>query len=103
MALKIVDKVGMSPRQCEVLRWLDKSLTDKAIAAEMGVQLTTVRAQVSRIIAKLGVATRAEARRWAQTHTAAVARPGTQAPRECHPDGCPCDANYCRGQRLMAA
>jgi DNA-binding NarL/FixJ family response regulator len=96
-------EVKMSPRQCELLRWLDRGYAHKEIAARMGVALSTEMAQFAIILAKLGLATRSEVRRWAQTHTAAVATPKTPAPRELHPDGCPCDAHYCRGQRLLAA
>ena len=108
MTLKLVpprsqNEVKLSARQCELLRWLDKGFAHKEIAARMGVALATEMTNFGHIKEKLGLATRSEVRRWAQTHTAAVATPKTPAPREMHPDGCPCDAHYCRGQRLLAA
>jgi DNA-binding CsgD family transcriptional regulator len=97
------DEVKLTAKQCELLRLLDKGFAHKEIAAQMGIALSTEMTAFGRIKEKLGLATRSEVRRWAQTHTAAVAMPKTPAPRELHSDGCPCDAHYCRGQRLLAA
>src|ERR1035438_302949 len=78
MTLKLVpprsqNEVKLSARQCELLRWLDKGFAHKEIAARMGVALATEMTNFGHIKEKLGLATRSEVRRWAQTHTAAVA------------------------------
>ena len=108
MTLKIVrpnrtTHAKMSPQQCEILRMIYKGWPHKEIAAQLHVAPSTEMKQFGRIAAKLGLSTRSEVQRWVQTHTAAIATPGTWAPRELHPDGCACDAHYCRGQRLLAA
>lgn len=48
----------LSPREHEVLRELAEDRTDREIASRLGISERTVRAHVSRIILKLGVASR---------------------------------------------
>ena len=48
----------LSPREYEVLRELAEDRTDREIASRLGISERTVRAHVSRIILKLGVASR---------------------------------------------
>jgi DNA-binding NarL/FixJ family response regulator len=49
---------SLSKREHEVLAVVAKDKTDREIAAELGICERTVRAHVSRIILKLGVASR---------------------------------------------
>jgi DNA-binding NarL/FixJ family response regulator len=48
----------LSKREQEVLRLVARDRTDRAIARELDIRERTVRAHVSRIILKLGVASR---------------------------------------------
>jgi DNA-binding NarL/FixJ family response regulator len=48
----------LSTREREVLRLVARDRTDRRIARELGIRERTVRAHVSRIIHKLGVASR---------------------------------------------
>lgn len=63
---------GLTPRESDVLRLLAQGLGNDAIAMRLGVSGKTVRNQVSAVLSKLGVRSRAEA--------AALARPGHHAP-----------------------
>jgi DNA-binding NarL/FixJ family response regulator len=49
---------SLSKREHEVLAVVAKDKTDREIAGELGIRERTVRAHVSRIILKLGVASR---------------------------------------------
>lgn len=49
---------GLSTREHDVLRLVAHDLTDREIAGRLGIRERTVRAHVSRIILKLGVASR---------------------------------------------
>ncbi len=57
---------AFTQRELEVLSLLAHRLTNKEIAAELGVSETTVKTHVRNILRKLGVSTRAEAARYAQ-------------------------------------
>ena len=48
----------LSKREREVLRFVARDKTDREIARQLGIRERTVRAHVSRIILKLGVASR---------------------------------------------
>jgi DNA-binding NarL/FixJ family response regulator len=52
---------GLSPRETEVLRLMADGRTNRQIGAELFISEKTVSSHVSRILAKLGVANRAEA------------------------------------------
>ena len=52
---------GLSPREVEVLRAVAAGLTNKAIAAELGVSDRTVQGHLASIYGKLAVASRTEA------------------------------------------
>lgn len=54
-------RLGLTPREREVLRLLSQRLTDKEIAEALFVGPRTVQTHVSNVLAKLGVASRREA------------------------------------------
>jgi two-component system, NarL family, response regulator LiaR len=51
----------LTPRQREILRLLASGLENKQIARKLGIGVHTVKTHVSRVLAKLGVASRTEA------------------------------------------
>lgn len=51
----------LTPREREVLDWLAEGLTNRAIAARLGISDHTVKFHVASIYGKLGASTRAEA------------------------------------------
>lgn len=57
---------AFTQRELEVLSLLAHHLTNKEIAAELGISETTVKTHVRNILHKLGVSTRAEAARYAR-------------------------------------
>jgi non-specific serine/threonine protein kinase len=59
---------GLTPREVEVLRLLAAGRTDREIAEALYVGLRTAQTHVSRILGKLGAASRAEAAAWAVRH-----------------------------------
>jgi DNA-binding NarL/FixJ family response regulator len=52
---------ALTPREAEVLRWMVEGLSNKAIAAHMGISDHTVKAHVAAILAKLDATSRTEA------------------------------------------
>jgi DNA-binding NarL/FixJ family response regulator len=58
---------GLTGRQLEILRLLSMGLTNAEIAARLVLSVRTVDHHVSAVLAKLGVATRAEAAAAART------------------------------------
>lgn len=60
--------VGLTPREIEVVRLVSRHLTDKEIAAELGLSPRTVMHHVSSILGKLGVTTRRDAAARAANH-----------------------------------
>jgi DNA-binding CsgD family transcriptional regulator len=54
----------LTPRQWEVLALIREGLTDREIAARLGISLDGVKFHVSEILGKLGVTSRNEAARW---------------------------------------
>ena len=59
---------GLTGRELEVLRLVARGLTNREIADELSVAVRTVDTHVSRILTKLGVATRAAATAYAHRH-----------------------------------
>ena len=57
---------AFTQRELDVLSLLAHRLTNKEIAAELGISETTVKTHVRNILSKLGVSTRAEAARYAR-------------------------------------
>jgi DNA-binding CsgD family transcriptional regulator/glucose-6-phosphate-specific signal transduction histidine kinase len=51
----------LTPRELEVLRWLSEGLSNKAIAAALGVSPRTINFHLDNLYSKLGVASRTEA------------------------------------------
>ena len=52
---------SLTPREMEVLRAAARGLANKQIAAELGLSARTVQTHLTRVFAKLGVASRTEA------------------------------------------
>lgn len=61
--LQAVDDVGeqLTPREREILDWIAKGCTTRDVARKLGIQPSTVRTHVERLLDKLGARTRAEA------------------------------------------
>ncbi|WP_194837030.1 helix-turn-helix transcriptional regulator [Nocardia sp. XZ_19_369] len=59
---------GLTPRELDVLRLVTRGLSNRQIAAELFISGNTAGVHVSRILTKLGVATRTEAAAAAHTH-----------------------------------
>jgi DNA-binding NarL/FixJ family response regulator len=59
---------GLTPREVDVLRLLAAGRTDREIAEALYIGLRTAQTHVSRILGKLGAASRAEAAAWAVRH-----------------------------------
>jgi DNA-binding NarL/FixJ family response regulator len=49
---------GLSDRQCQVLALLTAELSDEQVAASLGVSVRTVRGEIARAMAELGVRSR---------------------------------------------
>lgn len=52
---------SLSPRETEVLRLIEKGMSNKQIARSLGIEVATVKNHVHRILEKLGVSRRGEA------------------------------------------
>lgn len=52
---------ALTPREREIVGWIGRGCTNKEIGRRLGIQPTTVRTHVERLLAKLGARTRAEA------------------------------------------
>ncbi|MPN58423.1 hypothetical protein SDC9_206128 [bioreactor metagenome] len=61
---------GLSPRENDVYRRLLEGHSNKAIAEELVVSPRTVEGHVQRILAKLGLGSRAEVPAWHRDHVA---------------------------------
>lgn len=59
---------GLTPRERDVLRLLAAGRSNKAIAAELGLTIGTVKGYVSTVLAKLGVSSRTQAALYAAEH-----------------------------------
>jgi DNA-binding NarL/FixJ family response regulator len=57
---------SLTPRELEILRLIEKGLTNKAIALELGCSQSTVKNHVHALLSKLGTSRRAEAARVAR-------------------------------------
>ncbi|WP_216914771.1 helix-turn-helix transcriptional regulator [Nocardia noduli] len=62
------DTYGLTPRELEVLRLVADGSSNRQLAARLFISTNTVGVHVSRILAKLGVATRTEAAAFARRH-----------------------------------
>lgn len=86
------DPVGISRREQEVLKLVSENLSNKEIAARMGISERTVKFHVSSLLAKLGARDRVELARfcsenslppaWFQSHSADGAIDARNTPRE---------------------
>ncbi|MEC3918927.1 helix-turn-helix transcriptional regulator [Nocardia sp. CDC160] len=59
---------GLTPRELDVLRLVAKGLSNRGLAAELFISANTAGVHVSRILTKLGVASRTEAAAFAHQH-----------------------------------
>jgi DNA-binding NarL/FixJ family response regulator len=57
-ALRLTDRLGLTPREAEVLNWLRAGKTNRDIAEILGISPRTVNKHLDRIYVKLGVETR---------------------------------------------
>lgn len=71
-------RYGLTPRELEVLRLVAKGLSNRGLAAELFISANTAGVHVSRILAKLGVASRTEAAAFAHQHELLGARDGSE-------------------------
>ena len=60
----------LTDRALEVLRLVEKGMTNKAIARELGISEKTVKAHLTRVFNSLGVEGRTQAALWAREHLA---------------------------------
>ncbi len=67
-AERLPSRVGLSPRECEVLRLVAEGLHNREIAAQLGLSPATVSRHLTNIYGKLGIATRAGAASFAIRH-----------------------------------
>jgi len=63
-----IESSGLTRREVETLQLLAEGRTNKQIAATLWVTEHTVKFHLANIYRKLGIASRAEARRWADRH-----------------------------------
>ena len=67
---------GLTPREVEVLRLLATGRTNREIAADLIIGLTTVDRHISNLYAKIGARGRADAAAYAVRHGLVQADPG---------------------------
>ena len=58
---EVLEKLGISPRDLEVLQWMACGLSNQEIADRLFVSLNTVKTHASNVFAKLGVQRRTQA------------------------------------------
>jgi DNA-binding NarL/FixJ family response regulator len=63
-----VEHVELSPREVEVLRLVVDGLVNKQIARRLGITERTVKAHLTSVFQRIGVADRTQAALWAQRH-----------------------------------
>jgi DNA-binding NarL/FixJ family response regulator len=56
-----VDENPLTPRECEIVSLIDRGLSNKAIAASLGIEMATVKNHVHNLLEKLHVHRRGEA------------------------------------------
>jgi DNA-binding NarL/FixJ family response regulator len=61
-------RFGLTPRELDVLRLVSKGMSNRRLAAELFISANTAGVHVSRILTKLGVASRTEAAAFAHQH-----------------------------------
>jgi DNA-binding NarL/FixJ family response regulator len=62
------DEIELSPRELEVLRLVVDGLINKQIARRLGITERTVKAHLTSVFQRIGVADRTQAALWAQRH-----------------------------------
>jgi DNA-binding CsgD family transcriptional regulator len=67
-------RFGLTPRELDVLRLVAKGMSNRQLAAELFISVNTAGVHVSRILTKLGVATRTEAAAFAHQHNLLTAQ-----------------------------
>lgn len=97
------ETLWFSRREREVLVAVCAALSNKAIAAEMHISVSTVKGHIRTLLEKLELQDRESLIVWAWQHPTALLRgcvPLADAKR--HPRGCPCSNEYCLSMRLAA-
>jgi DNA-binding NarL/FixJ family response regulator len=74
----VAERSRLTERESEVLRYIDHGLSNKRIAATLGIELATVKNHVHNILEKLQCRTRAEAA--SQARAAVAVLPGSDHP-----------------------
>jgi DNA-binding NarL/FixJ family response regulator len=78
-------RLGLTPRQGEVLTLLIGGLANPAIAAQLGISRSTLQHHIGTVYAALGVHTRLEVIGWAVTRGLLAAAPEAARTRPRHP------------------
>jgi predicted ATPase/serine/threonine protein kinase/DNA-binding CsgD family transcriptional regulator len=73
---------GLTARECEVARLVAQGKSNRAIADELVVGISTVEAHITHIFTKLGFSSRAQIAAWAVDKGLAQAPQGTEIPRQ---------------------
>ncbi len=68
MPRRIAYSGALTKREWEVVRAIGRALVDKEVAAELGIEFSTVRSHLESIYAKLALRGRAALMRWAWEH-----------------------------------
>jgi len=58
---KVSERTGLTPRELEILEMMAEGMSNRRIAARLGISGYTVKFHVASVLGKLGAATRTEA------------------------------------------
>ena len=60
--------MSLTVRECEIVRMISEGLSNKEIARQLNIELSTTKTHVHNLLRKLGVHRRGQAGQWAYTH-----------------------------------